>query len=311
MSGLELAAGIPPGSSKLSLTEDGSKLFYVNGRSFSNLWSLGAQGGVQPLTTGTAMNSVPSVSPDGQWVAYKSTVAGRTNVFVVPSEGGPPRQLTHVDSVSGYPVWSPDGTSVAFGVRRGGGNHVAIVNAAGRGTIKVLEATALSGNGTIEWAPGPEILYQRPGLRNFHFLDPDSGVERPLLSADSAAVGFALQVRYSPDQSQVVVLRNRSPRSEAGLYVISLAEGVHRRLTTQPDVSPIGWSEDGRTVYALSTDRRAVLAVPEDGGMPTVVESLPWEANRVGTTYGGRWFVFESSEATGDVWRIESFDPSR
>ena len=42
---------------------------------------------------------------------------------------------------------------------------MAIVNAAGPGTINVLEATALSGNGTIEWAPAPEILYQRPDLR--------------------------------------------------------------------------------------------------------------------------------------------------
>ena len=62
-------------------------------------------------------------------------------------------------------------------------------------------------------------------------------------------------------------------------------------------------------MYALSQDGRAVLAVPVDGGSPTVLETLPFEANWVATTYNGRWFAFASSGAAGDVWRIEDFDP--
>ena len=115
-----------------------------------------------------------------------------------------------------------------------------------------------------------------------------------------------------PDRTQVAVLLNRAPRNElAGLYVISLVDGARRRLATQPDVSPLGWSEDGPTIYALSQDRRGVLAVPADGGTPTVLATLPFEANWVGTTYHGRRFVLSSSDATGDVWRVEDFDPGR
>ncbi len=105
--------------------------------------------------------------------------------------------------------------------------------------------------------------------------------------------------------------RNRPPRAEAGIYVLSLVDGTQRRLNTHPDVSPIGWSADRRTVYALSQDRRGVLAVPVDGGSPTLLHTLPFEANWVATTYQGQWFVFSAPGATGDVWRIENFDPER
>ena len=109
----------------------------------------------------------------------------------------------------------------------------------------------------------------------------------------------------------MALLRNRAPRDEAGIYVLSLVDSTQRRLNTQPYVSPIGWSADGRTVYALSQDRRDVLAVPVDGGSPTLLHTLPFEANWVGTTYDGQWFVFSVSGATGDVWRIENFDAER
>ncbi len=300
------------GLSILSLTDDGSQLFFVKGRPFWNLWAMRPSGDgwvVQPFTSGTATNIAPHASPDGEWVAYNSREGGRTNVFIAPSNGGTPRQLTHLDSVTGYPVWSPDGESIAFGVRRNGRNVVATV-AVNPATVKVFDATELSGNGTITWAPGLDILYQRPELRNFHFLNPDTGEERPLLSADSAAVGFSLQAHYSPDRTRLALLRNR--RGDlAGIYVLSLVDGTQKRLNTQPYVSPMGWSPDGQTIYALSQDRWGVLAVPVDGDSPTLLHTLPFAASWVATTYQGHWFVFSAPGATGDVWRIENFDVER
>ena len=107
---------------------------------------------------------------------------------------------------------------------------------------------------------------------------------RDRLSADSAAVGYALQALYSPDRSQVALLKNRAPRDEAGIYVLSLVDGTQRRLNTQPFVSLIGWSADGRTVYVLSQDGRGVSAVPVDGGSPTLLHTLPFEASWIGTS---------------------------
>lgn len=310
MSGLDVGAPARPWESLLSVGGDGSEIFFVKGSRFSNLWTTRSSGDgweVVPLTTGTANDRGPSASPDGEWVAYASTVAGRTNIFLVPSAGGPTRQLTHVDSVSGYPVWSPDGASVAFGLRRDGGNHVVTVQVDGPPRLRVFEGTTLGGNGMITWAPGSEILYERPGLRSFHFLDPETETERPLLSEDSD--GFLLSAHYAPDGTQVLLRHNRQPSSLAGLYVSSLAGSLQERLAGEPYAAAIGWSEDGQVVYALAQDGRQVVAIPVDGGPAIEAGVLPFEADNRAATFNGRWFVFSSAAAIGDVWGIENFDP--
>ena len=55
----------------------------------------------------------PQLSPDGKWVAYQITVPdvaanrNRTQIYVVPTAGGEPRQLTTGASSSTGPRWSP------------------------------------------------------------------------------------------------------------------------------------------------------------------------------------------------------------
>lgn len=68
----------------------------------------------QRLTSHPATENDPSLSPDGQWVAFSAGYNGNADVYIVPSEGGQPRRLTwhpYEDSVRG---WTPDGKSVLF-----------------------------------------------------------------------------------------------------------------------------------------------------------------------------------------------------
>src|SRR5690242_10062949 len=59
------------------------------------LWSVGRNGGEAiRLTTGVGIQSNPYFSPDGNWIAFSGAYGGNTNVYVVPAEGGVPKQLT-------------------------------------------------------------------------------------------------------------------------------------------------------------------------------------------------------------------------
>jgi dipeptidyl aminopeptidase/acylaminoacyl peptidase len=56
----------------------------------------------------------PTWSPDGKSVAFISNISGRNNIWVVPSEGGWPVQLTVSDQRQTAPTWSPDGKWIAY-----------------------------------------------------------------------------------------------------------------------------------------------------------------------------------------------------
>src|SRR5262249_15318533 len=196
-------------------------------------------------------------SPDGTRVAFARGDSKTQNIFVTPANGGPAQQVTFMKSLNWSPAWSPDGRSIAFSSNEGGATKVWQGPASG-GTPRSVSHTNVSATPErlpVVWAPGRNILYQRPGNGNYYMLDPGTGSELPLSKNDS--VGFLFAPVYSPDGNQVIMLWNRSSRPMAlgrsgspgrGLYLIPFEGSVPNeqkaRLLTGTLIFGIGQSVD-------------------------------------------------------------------
>ena len=84
-----------------------------------DLWAVSRDGGAaRRLTSTPGMDTDPHFSPDGSQIAFTSTVAGNTDVYVMPTAGGNPRRLTYNPAPDRACGWSPDGRSVIFNTVR-------------------------------------------------------------------------------------------------------------------------------------------------------------------------------------------------
>lgn len=90
-----------------------------------DIWTVDATGGnARRLTSHEGMELFPKISPDGKWIAFSGEYSGTRQVFVIPSVGGTPKQLTFYNSVGVMPPrggwdnavldWTPDSKQVLF-----------------------------------------------------------------------------------------------------------------------------------------------------------------------------------------------------
>src|SRR4030042_215976 len=88
-----------------------------------DIWSVNSNGGeAKRLTSHIGLELFPKISPDGKWIAFSGEYSGSRQVFVMPSSGGVPGQLTWYNSVGVMPPrggwdnvvldWTPDSKQI-------------------------------------------------------------------------------------------------------------------------------------------------------------------------------------------------------
>jgi Tol biopolymer transport system component len=77
-------------------------------------WADAASGAVRNLTRDSARDSSPEWSPDGEHLAFESSVSGEWALYVLDGDGRNRRRITPRGYESRRPVFSPDGEQVLF-----------------------------------------------------------------------------------------------------------------------------------------------------------------------------------------------------
>ena len=215
----------------------------------------------------------PSLSPDGNSIAYASRASGNWDIYLRSvSGGGNAIDLTKDSSTDdSQPAFSPDGQRIAFRSEREGGG-VYVMKANGESPVRVCDFGY-----SPSWSPdggqllvGTEKIPQpstRPTKSQLWKIDLKTG-QRELVSE-----GDALQPTFSPHQKRIAYW-SRPDRygQREHIWTIPAAGGQAVAITdgSSTDLNPV-WSPDGKYLY-FSSNRGGSsniwrIAIDEDTGV--------------------------------------------
>jgi dipeptidyl aminopeptidase/acylaminoacyl peptidase len=223
------------------------------------------------LTSGRHRDSAPRWSRDGCNLAFVSDRDDeRSQLFVLPLQGGEARQLTSLKRGAGAPVWSPNGDRIAFAARV---DVEDIAQQEGQSDekgkqprVKVVTRVRYKADG--------EGLFQSM-RRHLFVVDAEGGADpRQITDGDWDDAEPA----WSPDGQSIAFTSGREKNRDVSLlndvWLVPSAGGRARRLTRNrgqvgsPTFSPDGaqvafYGHEKGWTYGARTD---LLSVPVAGG---------------------------------------------
>jgi tricorn protease len=260
-----------------------------------DLWTAPVSGGIASrLTAHPGQELFPKFSPDGQWIAFTGQYDGDEQVYVIPSTGGIPRQLTFYPAEGPLPPrwgydnqvydWTPDGKAVLFRSGRYGWTltDARLFTVPMEGGLPEPLPMPVSGAG--DFSPDGSRMVYSPLFRDFRSWKRYEGGWAQDLYIFDLDTHKAEQITDHPrtERDPMWIGKNiyfASDRDDTlNLYVYETASGRTRQLTTSRewDVRWPSKGEAGQIVYEMNgqlhvfdtgteTSTPISIRVPNDG----------------------------------------------
>ena len=251
-----------------------------------DVYSMRRDGGdVRRLTTGSAVDRHPSLSPSGQRIAFLRGDFAQDDLYVMRSDGTGVHRLTRFEGGVESPAWSPNGGLIAFSAyeRQGSqskGSDIYTVRPDGTHLHRITRL----GNATgPSWSPdGRKLVFSRVKYADLWLVRADGSSLRRLTRAPRN-VGYT-NPSWSPDGMRIAFVRRDD--STGDLFVVD-ADGSHvRRLVTDGDCRSPAWSPDGKRIFfsARLGGSPDLYSIGANGGGPRALLRSPASEVEVGTT---------------------------
>jgi Tol biopolymer transport system component len=222
----------------------------------------------EQLTSDSAEEFAPDLSPDGKFLVYHSWRSGTRDVEVKPLDGGPIEQITNTPASESYPRWSPDGTSLLYYDQNSRSLFVRRREANG-GWSPPAHVGGPPAQRPV-WSPdGREIAYttgsgpNRPG--KIHVRTLATGRVRELFQpAANAPLAGALE--WSPD-GKTIYYKYHDERGLTSFWSVSAGGGRPRLIMRMPDPHRqsrrADFASDGKRLFFAIEDRQSDVFTAE------------------------------------------------
>ena len=110
---------------------------------------------VERITEHSSIDTSPSYSPDGKYIAFNSDRSGLQQIYVMRSDGTQVKRITFGKGLYGTPVWSPRGDLIAFTKVRKGRFYIGVMRSDGTGERLLTENYYQE---APSWSPNGRVL---------------------------------------------------------------------------------------------------------------------------------------------------------
>jgi dipeptidyl aminopeptidase/acylaminoacyl peptidase len=283
-------------------------------RGVSNIWLVPTAGGAEVQLTQSGHDSSPAWSPDGKTLAFLSSRSGDSQVYLLSMEGGEAHALTKISTGADPVKWSPDGKTIAF---------TSSVYPDCKDDDCNSKRDAEKEKSKVKAHVAEHLLYRHwthwnEGKRAHLFAIPADGSAAPRDLTFGANYdvppderGGPGDIDFSPDGKEIcftaVTDKMEAISTNGDLFVVSVAGGEPRRITTQPgfDGNPV-YSPDGKyiayhaqLVAEYESDRwRVMLYDRQTGKNENFSESFDRSAEELAWSPDSKTIYFTAEDET-------------
>ncbi len=212
----------------------------------------------EQITDAPGVETMPTVSPDGQTIVYVVQAGGSSDIYALRTGSRRPTLLTpNSPEPDLAPAFSPDGGRIAFASGRDGGG-IFLMSPTGESVRRLSDV-----GHDPAWSPdGRELVVANASFAyptdratrdaGLTIIDVESGAKRPLATSLDA-----MQPSWSPDGRRIAFWGLRGGSGQRDIWTIAAdgsdADAGGRAVTDDAalDWSPV-WSPDGQYLYFAS-----------------------------------------------------------
>lgn len=186
------------------------------------------------------------ISPDGK----RAVVDARGEIFSVPAEKGPVRNLTATAGVrERFPVWSPDGKQVAYLADATDEYEIYLRPASGTGAAKQLTSGLGSWVNSLRWSPDGKWIAVSTAALDLLLVDAGNG---KITRIDRSPSGDITDYAFSPAGDWVAYARGEE-NNFTSIFLYEIKSGTSHRVTSEftSEGSPC-FDDEGKYLFFTS-----------------------------------------------------------